>query len=178
MSITVLEGKTIASITGMHRGSEEVLFTTTDGCTYRMWHHQSCCESVSLEDVCGDADDLIGSVIHSAEERTNGVQETAGGDEQWTFYELASNRGSVTLRWYGSSNGYYSTDVSFDTLDHHDLAREGQLEDDVYEVETAYGREWWLWDQESWRNFAGEALDTWRARQRFAVLGPALRRPA
>ena len=116
-------------------------------------------------------------MLFRSEERTNGVQETAGGDEQWTFYELASNRGSVTLRWYGSSNGYYGTGVDFDTLDHHDLARERRLEDGVYEVETADGREWWLWDQESWRNFADEALDPYKAQERFTVLGPVLRRP-
>jgi hypothetical protein len=53
-----------------------------------------------------------------AEERTQDedIEDKWGGDAMWTFYELRTIKGSVTIRWHGSSNGYYSIGVSFNKL--------------------------------------------------------------
>lgn len=113
-----LKGKTITKIEGLEEGSESVNFYTSDGKHYRMFHSQECCESVEIDDVCGDIKDLIGSPIRLAEERTSetnpdGVEKKYQDSFTWTFYTLATQKGYVDIRWYGESNGYYSEGVDF-----------------------------------------------------------------
>lgn len=124
-NISSLIGETMVKIIGAERESEEIIFTAASGRSFRMWHIQDCCEAVSVEDVVGDVDDLIGSPIVRAEERRNDLDDPPADanaeryyDESatWTFYELATIKGSVTLRWLGTSNGYYSERVSFAEL--------------------------------------------------------------
>lgn len=118
MNFEDLVGKTLTKITG-NIGSEQIRFETSDGREYVMYHDQDCCEQVSIEDICGDLKDLIGSPIVQAEESESGKHpdgiEPPDHDDSftWTFYKFATTKGSVTIRWFGSSNGYYSESVTF-----------------------------------------------------------------
>ena len=118
-----LKGKTVEHISGLKDGSEEVRFYLSDGSVVRMYHEQDCCESVEVEDVIGDVEDLIGSPILMAEEFTycnedpEGVVAVPSDDSfTWTFYKLATVKGYVDIRWYGESNGYYSESVDTEVL--------------------------------------------------------------
>ena len=106
-----LVGKTLIKIENL---GNELRFHTSDAEVYMMLHNQDCCEDVYIEDIVGDLDDLLNSPILYAEERTNHDSDYEGdGSAMWTFYEFATNKGSVTIRWYGTSNGYYSVGVDF-----------------------------------------------------------------
>ena len=111
-----LKGKTIVKIEGMEKDSGCVEFFCSDGTKYVMDHEQDCCESVYVEDVCGDVEDLLNSPILLAEEVQNADGPALNKYDEswtWTFYKLATIKGTVTLRWYGASNGYYSEEVDF-----------------------------------------------------------------
>lgn len=90
--------------------ADELVFTTAEGHTMRFYHEQDCCENVSIEDICGDLSDLCGSPMLLAEE-TSERKESDDGSCTWTFYRFRTNKGSVTVRWVGESNGYYSESV-------------------------------------------------------------------
>jgi hypothetical protein len=113
-NVDVLQGKTLSSITG-EVGSGEIVFVTTNGDKYLMYHEQDCCESVSVEDIVGDLQDLVGSELLVAEvvEGESPADFEAYESYTWTFYKFATRKGYVDIRWLGQSNGYYSESVSF-----------------------------------------------------------------
>jgi hypothetical protein len=108
-----LVGKTLISVDV--DGDERVTFTTSDYHVYVMGHYQDCCEAVNLDEVIGDWEDVLFSPILLAEEVTNKTDPPYGDPESytWTFYKLVTQKGKVTLRWYGQSNGYHSESVDF-----------------------------------------------------------------
>jgi hypothetical protein len=89
---------------------DQIIFYMSDNTKATMYHEQDCCENVTIEDISGDFDDLIGNPLIVAEERGESG-DTDFGSETYTFYTLRGIGGSVDIRWYGESNGYYSERV-------------------------------------------------------------------
>lgn len=114
MSLGNLVGKTLTAIDGAEVGSERIAMVCPEGVLF-MYHLQDCCETVVVEDISGEIGDLIGSPILVAEGRES--EECPEGstphDESntWTFYTFRTLKGTVDIRWHGSSNGYYGESV-------------------------------------------------------------------
>ena len=121
---STLTGKLLLA-TLVDQNTDEIVFITLDGRAYRMYHPQDCCETVTIDDICGELDWLQEAQVIRAEERSHrGVTHDdpdsdsgPGNSQTWTFYELVTNKGAVTIRWHGTSNGYYSESVCFTRID-------------------------------------------------------------
>jgi len=141
IDISELVGKTLISVE-RSEDSDELFFTCNTGEKYVLYHEQDCCETVTIDDICGDLEDLVGVPILKAEEVSNEEYENAfeekftkkskygymvsedGGYKPesytWTFYKFATIKGYVDVRWFGESNGYYSEGVDFAKIDKDD----------------------------------------------------------
>lgn len=115
-------GKTLRSVdrTTRHLNDgyldDEIIFVAESGERWRMYYSQDCCASCVIEDIVGDLSDLVDSPILMAEASTNSDNpkpDSYSDSFTWTFYKFATVKGYVTIRWYGSSNGYYSEKASF-----------------------------------------------------------------
>jgi len=114
MSVSQMIGKTMVSVKQID--NDRIEFVDTEGVEYALYHQQDCCESVYIEDVVGDLQHLVNAPLYMAEEvyssdepKTNVTGDYSYTDEShtWTFYKFATVHGYVTIRFYGSSNGYY-----------------------------------------------------------------------
>jgi len=116
-----LRGKTITAISQI--GGDRIEITTEDGKRYAMLHDQDCCESVTIHDIEGDLQSLVGSPLVVAREEADS-EWPADVDKPeytesftWTRYFFATRNATVRIRWHGESNGYYSESVQIEELD-------------------------------------------------------------
>ena len=116
-NVSELFGKTLVDI---KTDGFRIEFTTSTAEKYLMYHEQGCCECVWIEDICGDLTDLLNSEILEAEDISSTMGIPCSEEEYneydsvtWTFYKIGTRKGSVTIRWCGTSNGYYSESVDF-----------------------------------------------------------------
>lgn len=115
MDIKELKGQTFSVVISDHE--DYVDFQREDGSGVLMLHRQDCCENVSIEDICGDLNDLVGVEIIDAYESSNHKDDGEYDNHNdcshtWTFYHIRTIKGTVTIRWYGVSNGYYSEEAN------------------------------------------------------------------
>ena len=121
-----LKGNVLVSVEVLkERGNvgDEIIFTTDTGDRYKLYHEQNCCENVEINDICGDLGDLLNTPILLAEEVThdNEIPDGVNTPEYyesftWTFYKIGTVKDTVTIKWYGGSNGYYSESVNFEKI--------------------------------------------------------------
>jgi hypothetical protein len=83
----------------------ELRFYLTEDHYVRMYHDQYCCESVLIEDIVGDLDDLVGTPLLLVEEVSDSDSDSKYEDGTWTYYRFRTIKGSVDIRWHGTSNG-------------------------------------------------------------------------
>jgi len=117
LDASALRGMKIKTISQV--GYDRIEFDTEDGKRYAMFHDQDCCESVTIHDIKGDLQSLVGFTLQSAcEESTSDwpsdVPKKYEADSiTWTTYTFETLVDKVTIRWLGESNGYYSESVDF-----------------------------------------------------------------
>ena len=116
VNFSVLQGLTMEKFVPCR----EDIRIRASGREFLMQHDQDCCEEVGVESVTGCVARAVGEVITDAVVHTN-KDEPGRADEHgyiaeshtWTYYTIRTQSETIVIRWYGSSNGYYSEEVSF-----------------------------------------------------------------
>jgi hypothetical protein len=107
-----MRGKVFTRVFGSVGGDTLVFENASE--RFVFFHAQDCCESVDINDIVGDLEDLVGEPLVIAEEVHGATEPDVEHYESYTytFYKFATRKGYVDVRWLGESNGYYSESVS------------------------------------------------------------------
>ena len=108
VNVSDMLGKTFSRVVA----DEDTVTFQNDEVRYVLYHSTDCCESVVVEEIIGDLEDLEGwPLLISREDHDADGPELNEESYTWTFYNFATFKGYVTIRFLGTSNGYYSEDV-------------------------------------------------------------------
>lgn len=121
-SLNDLFGRKIESVEGCYKGSNFMKIKFTDGISV-VFQPSNLCANVEIDDVNGDPQGMVGHLIKKVEVVSN--KQFSAKDEYtknylWTFYKFATLDGYIDIRWYGTSNGWYSEEVLWTILDEND----------------------------------------------------------
>lgn len=114
-----LLGKTITGILNMEPNSGNIQICLSDGSIWTLYHSQDCCECVQVHSIVGVRDVILNSpvVFTNHEELYNqdppGCSNDGAESWTWTIFTIATEKGSLVIRWLGESNGYYGETVDF-----------------------------------------------------------------
>lgn len=122
MDVRKIKGKKIVGIYGLTEDSEHVQIDfSNNGLSLIFTHDQNCCEYVRLVEYHGNI--KKGEILHDVIVKKEEASSTEDGYGTWTFIEVITNLGIITMRWLGESNGYYSEDCDIyireNGRDHH-----------------------------------------------------------
>lgn len=124
--MAVIEQLIGVTLVSAKASDSELVLLAYDGTKFRFNHHQDCCESVYIESIVGDLEDLVGTPLVLADESSSSIPSEDYESGTWTFYKFATRKGYVDVRWVGRSNGYYSEGVSLD------ITKPGETEPSYY----------------------------------------------
>lgn len=136
-----LIGRRVWEYSDEETGDDLFVLRLTDGNIFRFYHVQDCCESVYLADISGDPDDLLEAEILDAEESVDSGSSAEYESYTWTFYRIQTTKGHLTIRFNGTSNGYYSESVNYSLEEDPDRAGYSLYKKELLDEMTAGRRE-------------------------------------
>lgn len=105
-----LKGTQVKSVSGLGKNSKVVTLELDDGNVIQFYHRPDCCETVSLVDkeIHGK---IKGELLYIKASSNRDNKPNEWNSHTWTFYEVRTTEGLLTMRWLGESNGFYSESV-------------------------------------------------------------------
>lgn len=121
VNFNVLQGQTFSRV---YKCGEKIVFEKNGMIKYTLEHMQDCCEDVYIEDICGDLSSLENAEITFAEESYHDGNSSDCMSSTWSFYKLATIKGWVDIRFFGTSNGNYSESAGLEEYEYSSIDTE------------------------------------------------------